>query len=98
MTNQSTFKTRAAYIEWRSHWRKAYKVNSEIIRGAKQGARRPTNNSKIQAGYNSVATHGKFAARNMMMALEAAKLDYQASKMLQAMVEAYDPGPPIIGQ
>lgn len=78
--SQLQFKTRAAYIEWRSHWRAKYRALTEVIRENKKVARSPTNVQTTARAAQSAATLLGQDARTMLMAREASKAHYTAMR------------------
>ena len=69
---QMRFKSRQAYLEWRSHWRRDYAGVAGSIRQNKAAARKPTNNAEDTRHYQSALMHEQMVARTMLMAREAA--------------------------
>jgi hypothetical protein len=86
---QVEFKTKAKYIEWRSHWRRNIAELSTLLRDLKKEARKPTNNAIQQSLCQSDIAYAKQLARSLMMAREAADEAYWMRKEAeQAQKEA----------
>jgi hypothetical protein len=97
---QSTFKSKQHFLEWRSHWRKDYKLLTEKIRGYKTEARKPTNNSEAQRSAQGNLRAHQIAARSLLIARESVKSDYgvmrTAARVRAEVLMAANPTPEIL--
>ena len=93
---QSKFKSRAAFIEWRAHWRSDYREVSESIRMTKSVARKPTNNSEAMRAAQSDMRHFQTIARSLLMAREAVLQAHDPTRFAER--EAYRAAAEIAGR